>query len=107
MSDCLASLNHRAAAIAQNDARGKVTQFLVEVLGRLRHRNLVTDDGYEFLPTQEQIGERFGLTPVADDVLSHRTAVLELAQEYRPCAYDFCSLLGDGVVRSISPLNFS
>lgn len=72
MAYYFASLNHRAAAIAQNYATGKVAQFLVELLGRLKHRNLVKGDGYEFPPTQEQIGDCLGLTPVyMSKTLSH------------------------------------
>jgi CRP/FNR family transcriptional regulator len=72
MAYYFASLNHRAAAIAQNDATGKVAQFLVEMLGRLKHRNLVKGDGYEFPPTQEQIADCLGLTSVyMSKTLSH------------------------------------
>ncbi len=36
----------------------------MELLGRLKHRNLKKGDGYEFPVTQEQIAHCLGLTPI-------------------------------------------
>lgn len=58
------SLNHRAANISRNDATGRFAEFVVEILTRLRLRNLVRGEGYEFPPTQAQIADCLGLTPV-------------------------------------------
>jgi CRP/FNR family transcriptional regulator len=78
------SLNHRAAAIARSDARSKVAHFFVEMLGRLRHRGLVKDDGFEFFATQEQIGDCLGLTSVyINRMLSHlkQRGILEIGDK--------------------------
>lgn len=65
MAYYFAALNHRASTISQGDAKAKIAEFLLEIVGRLRFRGLTRGDGFEFQPTQSQIGDCLGLTSVS------------------------------------------
>lgn len=56
-------LNHRAAMIGHTEAPGRLAEFILELVGRLRYRGLAKSDGYEFPPTQLQVADCLGLTP--------------------------------------------
>lgn len=81
MAYYMAGLHHRAAAIAQSDARGRIAEFLVEMLRRQRDHNVAKGDVIEFPPTQEQVADCLGMTPVhVSRTLTHlkRRGILEI-----------------------------
>ena len=64
MSYYLWTLTHRAAMIAHGNAISVVAEFILELSSRERHRGLVKGDIFDFPPTQANIADCLGLTPV-------------------------------------------
>lgn len=63
MSLYVSTFSLRTAMIGHATATARLAEFVLEIFTRLRHRDLIRRDGYEFLPTQSQIADCLGLTP--------------------------------------------